>query len=69
MARMRRVDVRLATQVLVLQVALVTLSLGLAGGLLAFFSHERLAAQYETQSLDVARAIAFAPAVRADVEH
>jgi two-component system, CitB family, sensor kinase len=69
MARMRRVDVRLATQVLVLQVALVTLSLGLAGGLLAFFSHERLAAQYETQSLDVARTIAFAPLVRAEVEH
>jgi two-component system CitB family sensor kinase len=67
MARMRRVDVRLATQVLVLQVAVVTLTLGLAGGLLAFFSHERLAAQYETQSLDVARAIAFAPLVRADV--
>lgn len=67
MARMRRVDVRLATQVLVLQVAVVTLTLGLAGGLLAFFSHERLAAQYETQSLDVARTIAFAPLVRADV--
>src|SRR6478736_8596420 len=67
MARMRRVDVRLATQVLVLQVAVVTLTLGLAGALLAFFSHERLAAQYETQSLDVARAIAFAPLVRADV--
>jgi two-component system CitB family sensor kinase len=67
MARMRRVDVRLATQVLVLQVAVVTLTLGLAGGMLAFFSHERLAAQYETQSLDVARAIAFAPLVRADV--
>jgi two-component system CitB family sensor kinase len=67
MARMRRVDVRLATQVLVLQVAVVTLTLGLAGGLLAFFSHERLATQYETQSLDVARAIAFAPLVRADV--
>ena len=69
MARMRRVDVRLATQVLVLQVALVALSLGLAGALLAFFSHERLAAQYETQSLDVARTIAFAPLVRAEVEH
>jgi two-component system, CitB family, sensor kinase len=67
MARMRRVDVRLATQVLVLQVGVVTLTLGLAGGMLAFFSHERLAAQYETQSLDVARAIAFAPLVRADV--
>ncbi len=67
MARMRRVDVRLATQVLVLQVAVVTLTLGIAGGMLAFFSHERLASQYEDQSLDVARAIAFAPAVRADV--
>jgi two-component system, CitB family, sensor kinase len=67
MARMRRVDVRLATQVLVLQVAIVTLTLGIAGGMLAFFSHDRLAAQYETQSLDVARSIAFAPAVRADV--
>ena len=67
MVRMRRVDVRLATQVLVLQVAVVTLTLGIAGGMLAFFSHERLASQYEDQSLDVARAIAFAPAVRADV--
>src|SRR6185436_10475692 len=39
-----------------------------AGGMLAFFSHDRLASQYEDQSLDVARAIAYAPAVRADVE-
>jgi len=46
MARIRRVDVRLATQVLVLQVAVVTLTLGIAGGMLAFFSHDRLAAQY-----------------------
>ncbi len=68
MVRMRRVDLRLATQVLVLQVAVVTLTLGLAGGMLAFFSHDRLASQYEDQSLDVARAIAYAPAVRADVE-
>ena len=67
MVRKLRVDVRLATQVLLLQVAVVTLTLGIAGGMLAFFSHDRLAAQYETQSLDVARAIAFAPAVRADV--
>src|SRR6185312_5698689 len=36
MVRMRRVDLRLATQVLVLQVAVVTLTLGLAGGMLAF---------------------------------
>jgi len=60
-------DLRLATQVLVLQVAVVTLTLGLAGGMLAFFSHDRLASQYEDQSLDVARAVAYAPAVRADV--
>ena len=67
MVRMRRMDLRLATQVLVLQVAVVTLTLGLAGGMLAFFSHDRLASQYEDQSLDVARAVAYAPAVRADV--
>src|SRR6476620_12576626 len=68
MARKLHMDVRLATQVLLLQVAVVTLTLGIAGGLLAFMSHQRLAAQYETRSLDMARAIAFAPAVRADIE-
>ncbi|WP_197514922.1 sensor histidine kinase [Mycobacterium sp. 852013-50091_SCH5140682] len=67
MVRRLHMDVRLATQVLLLQVAVVTLTLGIAGGLLAFMSHERLAAQYEDRSLDMARAIAFAPAVRADV--
>jgi two-component system, CitB family, sensor kinase len=67
MVRRLHIDVRLATQVLLLQVAVVTLTLGIAGGLVAFMSHQRLAAQYETRSLDMARAIAFAPAVRADV--
>ncbi|WP_319452765.1 MULTISPECIES: ATP-binding protein [unclassified Mycobacterium] len=67
MVRLQRVDVRLATQVLLLQVAVVVLSLGIAGGLLAVLSHNRLAAEYETRSLDVARALASAPAVRADV--
>ena len=67
MVRKAARGLRLATQVLVLQVAVVTLTLGIAGGLIAFMSHERLAAQYETRSLDMARAIAFAPAVRADV--
>ena len=62
----RRVDVRLATQVL-LQVAVVVLALGIAGGLLAVLSHNRLAAEYETRALDVARAVAFTPSVRADV--
>jgi two-component system, CitB family, sensor kinase len=67
MPRKLRVDVRLATQVLLLQVAVVTLTLGIAGGMLAFFSHNRIAAEYETRSLDVARVVAFAPAVRTDV--
>jgi two-component system, CitB family, sensor kinase len=53
--------------VLLLQVAVVVLTLGIAGGLLAVLSHNRLAAEFETRSLDVARAVAFAPAVRADV--
>ena len=39
MALRPRFDVRLATQVLLLQVAVVVLTLGIAGGLLAFFSH------------------------------
>ena len=43
MALKARFDVRLATQVLVLQVAVVVLTLGIAGGLLAFFSHQRIA--------------------------
>ena len=68
MSRRLRMDLRLATQVLLLQVAVVALTLGIAGVLLAFLSHDRLASEYEDQSLDVARAIAFAPAVRADVQ-
>jgi len=47
MARKLHVDVRLATQVLLLQVAVVTLTLGIAGGMLAFFSHNRIAAEYD----------------------
>ena len=67
MAWKARVDVRLATQVLLLQVAVVVLTLGIAGGLLAFFSHQRIAAETGTRALDVARVVAYAPAVRADV--
>ena len=52
MVRRLRVDVRLATQVLVLQLAVVTFTLGIAGGLLAYPEPcAPLAAQYETQSL------------------
>ena len=67
MAFKPRFDVRLATQVLLLQVAVVVLTLGIAGGLLAFFSHQRIQAEVGTRALDVARVVAFAPAVRADV--
>ncbi|WP_204250139.1 ATP-binding protein [Mycolicibacterium goodii] len=67
MIRRPRVDLRLATQVLVLQVVVVALTLGLAGVLVTYLSHQRLVGQYETRSLDMARAVAFAPAVRADV--
>ena len=67
MALKPRFDVRLATQVLLLQVAVVVLTLGIAGGLLAFFSHERIQAEVGTRALDVARVVAFAPAIRTDV--
>ena len=67
MALTPRFDVRLATQVLLLQVAVVVLTLGIAGGLLAFFSHERIQAEVGARALDVARVVAFAPAIRTDV--
>ena len=67
MAGKGRRGVRLGTQVLLLQVVVVTLTLGIAGGLVALLSHQRIAAEYGTRALDVARAVAFAPAVRADV--
>jgi two-component system, CitB family, sensor kinase len=67
MAWKARVDVRLATQVLLLQVAVVALTLGLAGALLAFLSHQRIAAEVGTRALDIAQVVAAAPAVRADV--
>jgi two-component system CitB family sensor kinase len=67
MAWRARLDLRLATQVLTLQVAVVVLTLGIAGGLLAFLSHQRIAAETGTRALDIARVVAFAPSVRADV--
>ncbi len=67
MAWRPRFDVQLATQVLLLQVAVVVLTLGIAGGLLAFLSHQRIHAEVGQRALDVARVLAFAPAVRADV--
>jgi two-component system CitB family sensor kinase len=62
-------DARLATQVLLLQAAVIVLTVGLAGGLLAFLSHQRIHAEVGKRALDIARVLADAPAVRADVAH
>jgi two-component system CitB family sensor kinase len=67
MARRGRIDPRLATQVLVLQIAVVALTLVIAFGMFAFFTHERLAYQYGVRALDIARVLAAAPAVRTGV--
>lgn len=67
MATRGRIDLRLATQVLVLQLVVVALTLILAFGLFAVFSHQRIAYEYEQRALDIARVLAMAPAVRADV--
>ena len=63
----RRIDLRLATQILLLQLAIVTLTLGIAFFLLALLYHHRLIDEYGHRSLDIARVLASAPAVRADV--
>ncbi len=67
MAGKRRIDVRLATQVLLLQFAVVVFTLGIAFGLLAVVYHNRLLDEYGQRSLAIARVLANAPAVRADV--
>ena len=63
----RRIDLRLATQILLLQLAVVALTLGIAFFLLAVLYHHRLIDEYGHRSLDIARVLATAPAVRADV--
>lgn len=67
MARKGRIDPRLATQVLVLQIAIVALTLVLAFGLFAVYSHRRIASEYGIRALDIARVLASAPAVRTGV--
>ena len=63
----RRIDVRLATQILLLQLAVVLLTLAVAFVLIGFIYHHRLIEQYGSRCLDIARVLAAAPAVRADV--
>ena len=67
MARKGRIDTRLATQVLVLQLAVVALTLVIAFGMSAVFSHQRIAYEYGVRALDIARVLAAAPAVRSGV--
>lgn len=67
MSGKRRIDLRLATQILLLQLAVVGLTLGIAFALLAVVYHQRLIGEYGNRSLDIARVLAAAPAVRADV--
>jgi len=63
----RRIDVRLATQVLLLQLAVVALTLGIAFALLAVIYHGRLINEYGNRCHDIARVLATAPYVRTDV--
>ncbi len=63
----RRIDLRLATQILLLQLAVVALTLAVAFALLGVIYHGRLVNEYGARCLDIARVLATAPAVRADV--
>lgn len=63
----RRIDPRLATQILVLQLAVVALTLVVAFGMYAVFTHRRIAYEYGVRALDMARVLAAAPVVRSTV--
>ncbi|MGB9308496.1 MAG: ATP-binding protein [Mycobacterium sp.] len=63
MASKGRIDLRLATQVLVLQLAIVALTLVVGFGLFAWFNNRRLDLQVHTHALDIARVVAASPTV------
>ena len=63
-----RIDVRLATQVLLLQITVVLVTLGVAFALLGVVSQRRLMAEYGDRCLTLARAIAGAPLIRSEVD-
>ena len=67
MAGKHRIDLRLATQILLFQLAVVALTLAVAYALLALIYHHRLIDEYGNRSLAIAKVLAAAPAVRADV--
>ncbi len=63
MATKSRIALRLATQVLLLQLVIVTLTLVIAFGLYAAFNRQRLDIQYGVHALDIARVVASSPTV------
>ncbi|HTX97522.1 MAG TPA: ATP-binding protein [Mycobacterium sp.] len=63
MAAKGRIDLRLATQVLVLQLVIVTMTLVTALVLFAMFNRQRLDSQYHIHALDIARVVASSPTV------
>ena len=65
--KQHRIDLRLATQILLLQLTVVALTLGIAFALLAVVSQRRLIHEYGARSLDIARVVADGPAVREQV--
>jgi two-component system, CitB family, sensor kinase len=67
MAIRGRIDLRLATQVLVLQLVVVTLTLIVAFGLYAAFNRQRLDIQYHVHALDIARVVASSPTVLTNI--
>jgi two-component system, CitB family, sensor kinase len=68
MAPRGRIDVRLATQILVLQLVIVTLTLIVAFGLFALFNRARLDSQYHVHATDIARVVASSPTVVTNIE-
>lgn len=67
MAVFGRRAVRLRTQVLLLQIFVVTLTLGVAFAVFAYISDQRLSGEYGQRALAVARSVASEPDVRAEV--
>ena len=63
MASKGRIGLRLGTQLLLLQLVFVTLTLIIAFGLFAVFNRQRLDAQYHVHALDIARVVAASPTV------
>jgi two-component system, CitB family, sensor kinase len=63
MATKGRIDLRLATQILVLQLVIVTLTLVVAFGFFALFNRQRLDSQFHVHAIDIARVVASSPTV------